>query len=186
VYFATPDADAIARKVEATGGKVIAPPFDVINHGRMAVFQDPTGAYFAVWQPKEMPGFRKSHEPNTFGWCELNTRGVDKAIEFYTEVFGWGVKPSEGGDDSPPYNEWQLEGQSIGGAMDINEWNLPAEVPPHWLAYFIVTDIDASAKKISDLGGQVRMGPQEYPGGRLVVAVDSDGAVFGLMQVASQ
>lgn len=52
VYFATEDADETARKVEAEGGKVVVPAFDVLDQGRTAVFQDPTGAYFSVWQPK--------------------------------------------------------------------------------------------------------------------------------------
>ena len=53
VYFATEDADATAKKVKEAGGKVIAEPFDVMDQGRMATFQDPSGAIFSVWQPKE-------------------------------------------------------------------------------------------------------------------------------------
>jgi predicted enzyme related to lactoylglutathione lyase len=186
VYFATPDADATAAKVEAAGGKVIAPAFDVLDSGRMAVFQDPSGAFFSVWQPNTMPGFDKAYEPNTFGWAELNTRGVDQLTEFYTKVLGWGVKKSEGGNGSPPYVEWQLDGKSIGGAIDLA--NIPGmgEVPPFWLVYFMVSDIDATAKKVGELGGVVQKGPEPYPGGRFAIVAEPSGAVFGLMEFSQQ
>jgi hypothetical protein len=56
VYFATDDADEIARKVVASGGKVVVQPMDVMDAGRMAYFADPTGAHFAVWQARTHQG----------------------------------------------------------------------------------------------------------------------------------
>src|SRR5882724_892480 len=47
-YLTVENADAAAEKVKAAGGKVMAPPFDVMEHGRMAVCADPLGAVFAV------------------------------------------------------------------------------------------------------------------------------------------
>jgi predicted enzyme related to lactoylglutathione lyase len=90
LYIGTDDAEAIAKKVEAAGGKVVAPPFDVGDAGRMAVFQDPVGAYIAVWQPKDMAGAALMYEPSSFAWAELNARGIEKAKPFYSQVFGWG------------------------------------------------------------------------------------------------
>src|SRR5712692_9234830 len=92
VYIGTRDAGATAKKVEAEGGKVIAPPFDVMKSGRMAVFQDPSGAFFSVWQPGEQHGFELAQAPNTFAWAELSTKGVDSVKPFYQKVFGWGIK----------------------------------------------------------------------------------------------
>jgi len=185
VYFATPDADATRAKVEEVGGRVIAPPFDVLKSGRMAVFQDPSGAFFSVWQAKEFPGFGTAYEPNTFSWAELNTRGVDQVTGFYTRVFGWGVKKSEGGQGGPPYTEWQLDGQSLGGAIDLADIpDIPAEVPPHWLVYFATNDIDNLANRVVELGGVVQKAPEAYPGGRFAIATEPSGAVFGLMQAA--
>jgi uncharacterized protein len=88
VYIATDDADDLAKKVQAAGGKVIAPPFDVGDQGRMAVFQDPSGAFISAWQPRAMNAALPTGEPGTFGWAELSSRGVDKAIPFYQKVFG--------------------------------------------------------------------------------------------------
>jgi predicted enzyme related to lactoylglutathione lyase len=183
VYFNTADADETARKVEANGGKVIAPPFDVLGQGRMAVFTDNTGAFFSVWQPMSMPGLGIKDEPNSFGWCELNTKGVDKAKEFYAAVLGWGSHQSSTSGDSPAYTEWTIGDQHIGGAMEIGAYpGMPTEIPPHWLVYFLTSDIEATAAKVTELGGTLQVPPTDYPGGKFAIATDNGGAAFGLMQ----
>jgi predicted enzyme related to lactoylglutathione lyase len=48
VYFAVDDTDAKAKKAEALGGKVCAPPADIPGVGRFAVIQDPQGAAFGI------------------------------------------------------------------------------------------------------------------------------------------
>src|SRR5579864_5130811 len=67
------------QKVEAEGGKVVAPPFDVMDVGRMAVFQDPSGAFISAWEPKTMNGFEVQRKPGSFSWVELNSRAFEKA-----------------------------------------------------------------------------------------------------------
>jgi len=180
VYFATDNADATARAVREAGGRVIAEPFDVLDSGRMAAFTDPTGAFFSVWQPREHKGFQSSHAPNSYTWSELNTRGFEKAKPFYQKVFGWGAKTNPMGEGAPPYTEWQIKGKSIGGGWEMPK-EIPASVPPHWMNYFAVRDVDAGAKKISELGGKVMMGPQDFPGGRFAIATDLEGAAFGVL-----
>jgi len=71
VYIGTDDADDLAKKVQTAGGKVIAPPFDVGDQGRMAVFQDPTGAFISAWQPRAMNAGLPSGEPGTFATAFL-------------------------------------------------------------------------------------------------------------------
>jgi len=186
VYIATENADATAEKVKQAGGNVIAPPFDVLKSGRMAVFQDPTGAFISVWQANEMKGSELMDEPGTLAWAELNTRGVDNAKGFYKQVFGWGDKTSESQQGQPPYTEWQLNGKSIAGGMEIGPSgiNLPAQVPPHWLVYIGSADVDATTKKAKDLGGKVNMEPADFPGGRFSVITDPTGAVFGILKMS--
>src|SRR6266540_852792 len=118
VYIGTTDAADTAKKAEAAGGKVIAPPFPVGDQGSMAVIQDPSGAFFGLWQPKNMPGAEVQDQPNTFGWSELNARGVDKAVPFYKKLFGWGDKKSEM-SEGQPYTEFLLGGESIAGGMEM-------------------------------------------------------------------
>ena len=182
VYIGTKDADETAKKVEAAGGKVIAPPFQVLESGRMAVFQDPSGAFIAVWEPKEMHGAEVMYEPNSMGWAELNSRGIDKAKPFYTKVFGWVQKKSEMGEGAPEYTEFINDDESIAGATEMNPM-VPAAVPSYWLVYFNVDDIDRSFKEAIDAGGREMSAPREFSGGQFAVLSDPQGAAFGLIQM---
>lgn len=183
VYIGIKDADSVARKVTAAGGKVIAPPFDVGDQGRMAIIQDPAGAFLGIWQPKAMAGFHAG-PANTFGWAELNSRGLGTAVPFYQSVFGWAAKKSEApAAGQPPYTEFQLGGESLAGGMDMNPM-VPAAVPSYWMAYFNVGDVDSAFKKATAAGAKEMMAPQDFPGGRFAIVSDPQGAAFGLMQMA--
>lgn len=184
IYIGTDDAEDVANKVKAAGGSVVAPPFDVADLGRMAVFQDPTGAFISAWQPNAMGGF-DTNAPNTFGWAELNARGIDRAIPFYNEVLGWTSKTSEPAEGAPPYTEFELDGQRIAGAMEMNPM-VPANVPSYWMAYFSVEDVDGSFRKAIESGGQEMMAPQDFPGGRFAILSDPQGAAFGLLKMAER
>ena len=118
----------------------------------MAVFQDPAGAFISAWQGARMGGFQ-TDAPNAFGWAELNARGVEKALPFYSKVFGWTTKTSPMGEGQPPYTEFQLDGQSIAGAWEMNPM-VPAEVPSYWQIYFAVDDVDAAHRKAIEAGRQ--------------------------------
>lgn len=182
VYIGTHDAERTAKDVEAAGGKVIAPPFDVLKSGRMAVFQDPIGAFISVWQPNEMNGAQVMGEPNSFAWAELSARGIEKATPFYKKVFGWGDKESPMGEDQGMYTEFQQAGRSIAGGMEMNSM-VPAEVPSYWMVYFAVDDVDKAFKAAVDGGGTEMLAPQDYAGGRFAIVSDPQGAVFGLMKM---
>jgi predicted enzyme related to lactoylglutathione lyase len=182
VYIGTKDADETVRKVEAAGGTVIAPPFDVLKSGRMAVFQDPAGAFISAWQPLEMQGAQLMGAPNTFAWAELNARGIDKAKAFYTKVYGWGEKESPMSEGDAQYTEFLLDGESIAGGMEMNQM-VPKEVPSYWTVYFGVDDVDKGFKKAIDAGGHEMLAPQDFPGGRFAILSDPQGAVFGLLKM---
>jgi predicted enzyme related to lactoylglutathione lyase len=182
VYIGTEDAEETAKGVLAAGGNVIAPPFDVGDQGRMAVFQDPSGAFISAWQPKAMGGVFPTNAPNTFGWAELSSRGIEKAIPFYEAVFGWTHKTTEMGEGAPPYTEFQHEGQSIAGGMEMNSM-VPAKVPSYWMVYFTVEDVDRSFKEATEAGGEEMLPPQDFPGGRFAIVRDPQGAVFGVLKM---
>jgi uncharacterized protein len=184
LYIGTEDVDALCKRVEGVGGKVIAPAFDVGDQGRMAVFQDPSGAFIDAWQGANMARF-KDGETNTFGWAELNARGLDKAIPFYTQLFGWTTKTSPLGDGQGDYTEFQVDGESILGALEMNP-GIPAEVPSYWMVYFNVDDVDAAYQKALGLGAHEMLAPQEFPGGRFAIINDPQGAMFGLLKSSPQ
>jgi predicted enzyme related to lactoylglutathione lyase len=178
-YIHTDDVDATTRAVEAAGGKIAMQPLDVPDQGRMAVFQDPTGAYISVWQPTKMAGF-EAQGPNTFGWAELNAHGIEKAIPFYEKVFGWTTKrtPIPGG---PENIEFLADGTSVAGATEMSPKAAPS-MPSHWLVYFNVDDVAAAAKKGVGLGAREIVAPESYSGGDFAILADPQGAAFGLFK----
>jgi len=178
-YVTVANADDAAKRAEALGGKVLAPPFDVMDAGRMAVLQDPTGAVFQVWQPKQHVGTRIQREPGALCWTELVTGDTRAAERFYTQLFGWAAKRGGAGQDE--YTEFSVNGVPSGGMMAIRpEWG---PMPANWTPYFQVADCDASVAKAKGLGAQVGMPPTDLPNvGRFAMLADPQGARFALFQ----
>jgi uncharacterized protein len=180
IYIGTEMIDDLARNVTAAGGTVVAPPFDVGDQGRMAIFQDPSGAFISAWQGTRMGGFQTDVD-NSYGWSELNARGIEQAIPFYAAIFGWTISSSDMGEGQPPYTQFQLEGQSVAGAWEMNAM-VPAEVPSYWQVYFSVADVDVAYGKALEAGGREMLPPQDFPGGRFAIVGDPQGASFGLLK----
>lgn len=176
-YISVASADDAAAKARSLGGNVMMEPFDVMEVGRMAVIQDPTGAAFCVWQAKQHKGADIVDEPNAFCWDELNTHDCAAARQFYTSLFGWTAK-----GENAEYVEFHLGDRAIGGMMAIKpEWG---EVPPNWLPYFQVTDCDGVASKAGATGGKALVPPSDIPHvGRFSVIQDPQGAVFAIVQL---
>lgn len=180
VFLAVDDVDATVAKVEAAGGKVEAGPFDVMEHGRMAAIQDPTGARVNLWQAKAHIGTGRANEPGTPIWNELVTPDVDTATAFYADVLGMGVSRTEMPDGV--YTALTVDDRMIGGTMEP----MPG-MPPHWNVYFNVTSVDDTVALTESLGGRVVAPAFDVGGvGRMAVLADPQGAMFNLMQNPSE
>lgn len=183
-YVTVDDVDAMAKKVTANGGKLMKEPFDVMEHGRMAVLTDPTGAALALWQAKSNTGAEVRGVPGALTWHELYTTNVDQAGKFYVQTFGWKTKSYDMGP-AGTYTLLSVAGsdKGIGGMMPM-----PANmkgVPSNWVAYFDVADCAASTKKATELGGKVLAPPTEIPNiGTFSIIQDPQGAVFALYKNA--
>ena len=178
-YVATEDAAATTEKVKQAGGSVLMGPMEVMDAGSMAILADPTGAVLGLWQAKEQKGAEVVNEPGAFSWSELNTRNLEATKSFYENVFGWKPHTHEG---EMPYTEWQLDGRSIAGGLDMNNVPMiPAEVPPHWLTYFTVEDCDATVATAREAVGNVNAEPMDIDQGRFAVLSDPQGAVFAVI-----
>lgn len=179
VYMATADAAATTAAVREKGGSVMVEPMDIFGEGTMAVYADPTGAVFGVWQPGRQTGALVVEEPGSMAWCEVNTRKAPEAGAFYTSLFGLTVKKMEG------MEYWTLHHgeKAVGGILQMDE-HWPADLPPHWMAYFAVEDTDAAAAKVKELGGVVCVPPFDTPYGRVAVINDTEGAVFSIIKLA--
>jgi predicted enzyme related to lactoylglutathione lyase len=69
-YVSVDDADVISRAIQENGGTMIAEPMAVASYGRLAVFTDPEGAFFGIWQPLDFAGAELVNEPGAFSWNE--------------------------------------------------------------------------------------------------------------------
>lgn len=185
IYLGTSDIAEMAAKVQAAGGKVIAPPMQVGEQGMMAVFQDPSGAYISGWQPAMMEGGLTDGRPGAFTWAELSARGMDKAVAFYARALGWTTRTMPKGEGQPPYVLFMAGDQSIAGGIEMSPM-VPSEVPSYWMVYFAVSDADATFKKAIDAGGHEVLAPQDFPGGRSAVVGDPQGAVFAIRSVTAR
>ncbi len=183
-YVTVDDAEATAVKVGEAGGSVVAEPMDVLDLGRMAVFTDPTGAFFGVWEPLGFVGAGLVNEPGALAWNELETRDPGAAKEFYGAVFGWSFDDHEMGQMGT-YTEWKLGDATIGGMADI-AGRVPDEVPAHWMAYFAVDDADAAVEQVKAGGGEARFGPVDIPAGRFAMVADPWGAAFAVIKLSEE
>ena len=179
-YISVTDADATATKVKEAGGQEIMAPMDVMTAGRMAVFQDPEGAFFSIWQPRDHIGAQLVGEPVSLCWAELNTRALEAAKAFYGAVFGWECTTSEMAPGMT-YTEVKVGGEPVAGMMDITG-RVPDMVPANWLVYFAVDDTDATVAKAQELGGMVMVPPTDIPPGRFAVLADDRGAAFAVLR----
>jgi predicted enzyme related to lactoylglutathione lyase len=196
-YIQVDSADETAAKVRDAGGSVVTEPFDVMDAGRMAVFMDPEGAAFCVWQAKEHKGAQIVNEHGSLNFNGLNTRAADGAKHFYGSVFGWETIDLGGGAEMwtlPGYGDY-LEQMTPGLRKGMAEMGAPAgfedvvaaitpiaddqtDVPAHWSVTFAVDDADATAAKAAELGGQVVVPPFDAPWVRMTVITDPQGATF--------
>jgi predicted enzyme related to lactoylglutathione lyase len=196
-YISVDGADETTSKVRDSGGSVATEPFDVMDAGRMAVFTDPEGAAFCVWEAKKHAGAQIVNEHGSLNFNDLNTRDIESAKSFYGSVFGWQtIEPAGGlqmwtlpgyGDylarDNPGLREQQAEVGAPKGFEDVVASIIPIgddqpEVPPHWGVTFGVDDADAIADKATAAGGNVVVPPFDAPWVRTTVIADPQGATF--------
>jgi predicted enzyme related to lactoylglutathione lyase len=196
-YIWVESADEAAAKVRDSGGRVLMDPFDVMDAGRMAVFMDPEGAAFCVWQAKAHRGAQIVNEPGSLNFNGLNTRDAEGAKSFYGSLFGWQPLDLGGGAEMwrlPGYGEF-LEQSDPGlrermaasgapeGFEDVVATLNPIaadqlDTPAHWSVTFAVDDADATAARAVELGGQVLVAPFDAPWVRMTVITDPQGATF--------
>ena len=198
-YIWVDSADDAASKVRHAGGRVVTEPFDVMDAGRMAVFTDPEGAAFCVWQAKAHRGARIVNEPGTLNFNSLNTRDAQAAQSFYRAVFGWETLGLDGGAGAqmwrlPGYGEF-LEQKDPGLRERMAESGAPegfedvvaalnpiadnqTDTPAHWSVTFAVDSADVTAERAAELGAKVVVPPFDAPWVRMTVITDPQGATF--------
>jgi predicted enzyme related to lactoylglutathione lyase len=195
-YVWVQDAEETADKVRAAGGTVLVEPGEVGDSGRMAIFADPAGAAFRVWEPRAHRGAAVVNEHGSLNFNNLNTRDLEAARSFYGAVFGWEVLDVGGasmwalpgyGDFLEQRNPGLRENMAAMGAPERFEDVVASinpigedqpDVPAHWGVTFAVDDADAIATRAAGLGGRVVVPPFDAPWVRMTIVTDPQGATF--------
>jgi predicted enzyme related to lactoylglutathione lyase len=176
-YVTVEEVDATAARASELGANLIAEPFDVMDAGRMATIQDPTGAVFCVWEPRRSIGAELVNAPGALTLNQLNTSDPEAAARFYYRLFGWRVEQAPG--TNTPYFGIYL-GERLNGGLTELPPGSPA--PSHWLVYFGFDHLDAAVSQLDGTDAAIMVPPQEVPGGRILVAQDPQGAFFALVE----
>lgn len=183
-YVSVDNADAISRAIQENGGTMIAEPMAVASYGRLAVFTDPEGAFFGIWEPADFAGAELVNEPGAFSWNELETRDPDAAKRFYGAVFGWEFEAGEDMEEMVYYVA-TVDGERVAGMADV-KGKMADEIPAHWMTYFSVEDAEGAVEKVKAGGGTVHFGPIDIPVGRFAMATDPWGAAFAVIRLSDE
>ncbi len=180
-YVGVDDVDATAAKMVDGGGAQFVPPTDIPGVGRFAMMADPQGAtvYLMRGEPDQRSDAFSSTASGHCQWNELATSDPTAALAFYGDLFGWRKGDAMPMGELGEYRFIDHHGETIGAVMSTMN-----DMPPAWLFYFGVDDIDTAAAAILSHGGTIHHGPASVPGGRIVVASDPQGAMFGIVMQA--
>ncbi len=118
--------------------------------------------------------------PGRIGWQDLTVGNAEQVRDFYSAVAGWQSQPLSMGD----YDDYVMltpDGESaVGGVCHARGIN--ANIPPMWMIYINVQDLDSSVERVTELGGEIVDGPRAMGEGRFCVIRDPAGAVCGLIE----
>jgi predicted enzyme related to lactoylglutathione lyase len=176
------DVDATVSKARELGAKVFVPPSDIPKVGRFSVLADPQGASFAVFKPAAEMKLHDSTKPGEFCWGELITSDHVAAFKFYASVLAW-EKVGEH-DMGQPMGKYLLfgKGQSQYGGMFTKPKDMP--MPPAWLYYVEVDNLDKAIDRAKAKGGKLMNGPITVPtGARIAQLGDPQGAAFAMHEI---
>ena len=172
-YVTVESADDAADRAQKLGATVMAPAFDVMDVGRMAVIQDPQGAFFEVWEPKAHIGASLVNVPGALAWNELASTDLDASAGFYRELFGWKIEPFEG-------MEGYLGIQTSDGERQRRDPRRAPRTsrPTGWSTSAPTTPTQARPRRPSS--APPRSCQMDIGVGKIAVLQDPQGAVFAL------
>ncbi|MFF8475080.1 VOC family protein [Streptomyces sp. NPDC015414] len=127
-------------------------------------------------EARESAGPHARRAPGTPCWVSLMVHGLAATERFYGALFGWEFRP--GPRQLGPYVRALLDGHDVAG---IGQLPPERRLPVAWTPYFASRDVDATADQVRLCGGTVAVGPLDAAeAGRMAIAADPSGAVFGI------
>ncbi|MFJ4262379.1 VOC family protein [Paenarthrobacter nicotinovorans] len=175
-YFASDDVDVTAKKVTASGGQVVAPPFDVMDSGRMALAMDSIGAVFGIWQAGNHIGAERVNEHGALCWNELHTSDYEAARTFYSDVFDVSFQDIDQDGEAYATIRRPLDGREVGGVLPDTE-----AATGYWMTWFASDNVHRTALRAVELGATLIQPVAESPLGRTAIVQAPQGETFGII-----
>ncbi len=126
---------------------------------------------------------RDAYKQGTPSWVDLQTTDVNGAKAFYGALFGWTFDDQEIPGGGGPYAMSLKNGKHAAAITAQSPPMVAAGVPPMWNTYLAVDDVDATAARVAESGGQLAMPAMDVmDAGRMAFAMDPTGAAFGMWQ----
>ena len=123
---------------------------------------------------------KQKPQTGMIGWTDLTVPNAEEVRDFYTKVVGWTSEPVEMGD----YSDFTMvapgTGDGVAGVCHARGSN--EGLPAQWLIYVFVEDVEESAKRCRELGGELLAGPKSMGSASYCVIRDPAGAVCALYQ----
>ena len=117
-------------------------------------------------------------KPGEISWTDLTVEQAEQIRDFYQAVVGWTPEALSMGT----YSDFVMNANGTGTAGICHARGSNADLPPVWLIYITVDDLDHSLDECERLGGSLVSAPRSYGGGRYCVIKDPAGAVCALYQ----
>jgi uncharacterized protein len=181
-YVEVKDLDAVVRRAKELNGFVPVPPTPLDGMGRFAVIADQRGAHISpieVGSNAKLKGSKAGQPgPGQVSWNEVISDDPESTAKFFADVFGWEASAQQFGGN--PYTIFKKGEEQLGGCMKA-----PEGVPPQWIAYWTVNNVDQSVNRAKQLGARVDAPPFDVPNvGRMAWLADPTGAPFALFQAS--
>ena len=123
----------------------------------------------------------QKYKPGQIVWADLTTNQAESLKEFYKDVLGWQEFPVAMKDNEEEYNDYAMlydEKKPAGGIC--NQRGVNANIPPQWIMYVCVEDVDATLQNALDRGAKLVHESKKADGSlNYVIIQDPAGAVFG-------
>lgn len=113
---------------------------------------------------------------------DISVPDAEALRDFYAAVVGWQSEPFDMGDYADYFMKSPTTGATAAGICHSRGIN--ADLPPQWLAYIVVADLDASLQQVTERGGTLLTQIKGEGPGRYCVIRDPTGAVLALMQLS--
>jgi predicted enzyme related to lactoylglutathione lyase len=178
------NVDSTAALAKKLGGNILKEPADIPTVGRFSIIADPQGAVISVFTPTSPMDLHDSTKAGEFCWNELMTSDNVAAFDFYTQLFGWKILHEM---EMGPMGTDRIFG--LGERQMVGMMTMPpgSPMPPMWIYYTEVVDLDAAMALAKKDGATVMNGPMDVPGGgRIAQLMDPQGAAFALHQAAKK